>query len=90
MIHFNTVIFLIGKFSSMRFNVKFLAMIQLLLLSLFDPVIDGPNFSIALLDGHIDPMSYFIDHHHVLLINWREYFVGGINKFKWKQPSSQV
>lgn len=52
----DAVVFFLSEGDDVGFCVEFLAMIQFLLLALLHPVVDRPDFLVALHDGHADPV----------------------------------
>lgn len=55
------LVFLLGKFRNVWINVELFTMIELLLLFLFDPMINWTNFCVFLNDGSVNVMIDFCD-----------------------------
>ena len=62
----DAAVFLLSEGDDVRFGVEFLAMIQFLLLALLHPVVDRPDFLVALDDGHANPVVQLLDLRGVL------------------------
>lgn len=82
MVHCNMIVLFLSEFDNLGLDAELVSVVDFLLLALLDPVVNGADLGVALLDGHVHPPVRIVRHGSSIF--------GGFNKLQGKKPSRQI